>query len=152
MADRRRDQITKWLVQQHVPVFSSLTVLPGILDIVHVHNEGVAFGFLNDLEHPWRSTFTTTMAVAALAGILYYATHLDAHERVARLGLSLILGGAVGNLIDRAYLGYVVDFVDVYWRDWHFWAFNVADAAISIGAVLIFIDILLPHRHVSNPV
>ena len=61
-------------------------------------------------------------------------------------GLALILGGAIGNLIDRARLGYVVDFVDVYWRDWHFWAFNVADAAISVGAVCVFIDLILAPR------
>lgn len=146
------DQISKWLIQQNIPVFSSLSIIPGLLDLVHVHNTGVAFGFMNDIEHPWQSAFTTAMALAALAGIFYYATHLGAHERLARFGLSLILGGAIGNLIDRARLGYVVDFVDVYWRDWHFWAFNVADSAISIGAVLIFVDLLLPHRHVSNPV
>ena len=146
------DQITKLLIQYYVPVFSSVTVVPGLVDLVHVHNAGVAFGFLNDVDHPFRSLLTTGLAVVALIGIVYYATHLDPRERLARLGLSLILGGAVGNLIDRSRQGYVVDFVDVYWRDWHFWAFNVADAAISIGAVLIFLELLLPSRHVSNPV
>lgn len=144
------DQITKWLVQQHIPVFSSLVVIPGLVDFVHVHNTGVAFGFMNDLDHPWQSAFTTTMALLALIGIVYYATHLGPDERRARVGLSLILGGAIGNLIDRARLGYVVDFVDVYWQQWHFWAFNVADSAISVGAVLIFVDLLFPNRHVSH--
>jgi signal peptidase II len=146
------DQLTKWLVLEHIPVFSSVAVIPGMLDLVHVRNSGVAFGFLNDLEHAWQGVFTSGLALAALAGIVYYATHLRPEERLARFGLSLILGGAVGNLIDRARLGYVVDFVDVYWRNWHFWAFNVADSAISIGAMLIFLDLILPHRHVSNPV
>ena len=67
-------------------------------------------------------------------------------------GLSLILGGAVGNLIDRLRQGYVVDFVDVYWRGWHFWAFNVADASITIGAMLVFLDLLLVTRHASHSV
>ena len=71
---------------------------------------------------------------------------------MARLGLSLILGGAIGNLIDRLRQGYVIDFVDVYWGDWHFWAFNVADAAISVGATLVFIEVLFFNRHASHPV
>ena len=79
----------------------------------------------------------------ALAGITYYARHLRPHEWLARAGLSLILGGAIGNLVDRVTMGYVLDFVDVYWGDWHFWAFNVADASISVGAVLVFVDLLV---------
>jgi len=90
--------------------------------------------------------------VAALLGIALYARRLQAHERIARLGLACILGGALGNLIDRVRQGYVLDFVDVYWGTWHFWAFNVADASISIGAVLVFADLLLVKQHASNPV
>jgi signal peptidase II len=146
------DQLTKWLVVSGIPLYDSVVVIPGWLDLVHIHNRGVAFGFMNDVEHPFRSVATTALAFAALGGIIYYARHLGAHERWARLGLSLVLGGAVGNLIDRARQGYVVDFVDAYWGDWHFWAFNVADAAISVGAFLIVIELLLPNRHVSNPV
>jgi signal peptidase II len=72
---------------------------------------------------------------------------------MARLGLSLILGGAFGNLIDRALVGHVVDFVDVYWRNSHFWAFNVADAAITIGAILVLLDMIgLGRHHASHPV
>lgn len=152
MAIVAADQATKLLIQQNVPVFSSITVIPGMFDLVHVHNRGVAFGFLNDVAHPIRSVVTTGLAVLALVGIVYYSRHLRADERFARLGLSLILSGAIGNLIDRARQGFVVDFVDVYWRDWHFWAFNVADAAISIGAVLIFFELFFPSRHASNPV
>jgi signal peptidase II len=95
---------------------------------------------------------TTMLAVIALAGIAYYARHVRAHERLARVGLSLILGGAIGNLTDRIRQGFVVDFVDVYWGDWHFWAFNVADAAITVGATLIFIELLLSSRHAPDPV
>ena len=77
---------------------------------------------------------------------------MRAEEWLARLGLSLILGGAVGNLIDRVRQGFVIDFVDVYWQGWHFWAFNVADAAITVGATLVFIDILFVNRHASHSV
>jgi signal peptidase II len=146
------DQLTKWLVVQYIPLYDSLTLVAGVLDVVHIHNRGVAFGIMNDSDHPFRSAITTTLALVALAGIVYYAKQLRPEERRARLGLSLVLGGAVGNLIDRARQGYVVDFVDAYWGDWHFWAFNVADAAITVGAACIVLDLLIPQRHVSNPV
>ena len=146
------DQATKLVVDATMPLYGSKTVIPNFIDIVHVHNAGVAFGLLNGAEHPQRSLVTTGLALIALIGIAYYARHVRAEERVARFGLSLILGGAVGNLIDRMRQGYVIDFVDVYWGDWHFWAFNVADAAISVGAALVFIDVLFFNRHASHPV
>ncbi len=146
------DQLTKLAVNAYVPLYGSKTIIPRLLDFVHVHNAGVAFGFMNDYEHPGRGLLTTALAFVALGGIAYYARHVKAEERVARVGLSLILGGAVGNLIDRVRQGYVVDFVDVYWGTWHFWAFNVADAAITVGAILVFVDILFLNRHASHPV
>ena len=76
------------------------------------------------------------IATAALVGVGIYAASLAHHQLVARIGLALIVGGAAGNLIDRVLAGSVVDFVDVYWRGWHFWAFNVADSAITIGVAM----------------
>jgi signal peptidase II len=85
--------------------------------------------------------------------ISLYARQLGSDEKLSRYGLALILGGAFGNLIDRAIAGYVVDFVDVYWGEAHFWAFNVADAAISIGAILVLLEMLgIGRRHASRPV
>jgi signal peptidase II len=144
------DQIAKALVRAHVPLYGTVTIVPGLLDIVHVHNAGVAFGLLNEVSHPERGLITSALAVAALAGIGYYARHITPEEWLARLGLSLILGGAIGNLTDRLWQGFVVDFVDVYWRGWHFWAFNVADSAITVGAIFVFIELLLPGRHASH--
>jgi signal peptidase II len=146
------DQLTKALVRQGLALYSSVPIIPGFMDLVHVRNRGVAFGLFNDVAHPQRGMMTTVLAVIALAGIAYYARHVRAHERLARVGLSLILGGAIGNLTDRIRQGFVVDFVDVYWGDWHFWAFNVADAAITVGATLIFIELLLSSRHAPDPV
>lgn len=146
------DQVSKALIRAHLPLYDSRPVIPGFLDLVHVHNAGVAFGLLNDVTHPLRSLATTTLAIVALIGIAFYARHIRDEEHLARVGLSLILGGAVGNLADRLRQGFVVDFVDVYWRDWHFWAFNVADAAITVGAILIFLDLLFPRRHASHSV
>ena len=146
------DQLTKALVREGLALYSSVPIIPGFVDLVHVHIRGVAFGLFNDVTHPQRGIMTTALAVMALAGITYYARHVRSHERLARTGLSLILGGAVGNLADRIRHGFVVDFVDVYWGNWHFWAFNVADAAITIGATLIFVELLLAGRHAPDPV
>jgi signal peptidase II len=146
------DQLTKALVRSIVPLYETKTLIPGFVDLVHVRNEGVAFGLLNDIDLSYKWLLTTALAMGALLGVAYYAHHVRREEFFARLGLSMILGGAIGNLIDRAWVGYVLDFVDVYWGTWHFWAFNVADASISIGAVLVFADLLLGRRHASHPV
>lgn len=148
------DQITKAIVRATLPLYDSVPVISGFVDFIHVPNSGVAFGLLNDLKLDARvkAVLTSALAALALVGIGFYARHVRHHERVARVGLSLILGGAIGNLIDRLRAGYVVDFVDVYWGDWHFWAFNVADASITVGATLVFIDLLLVSRHASHPV
>ena len=141
------DQITKAIVRSILAPFESMTVIPGLVDLTHVLNSGVAFGLLNELDLPFKNVVTTLLAALALGGIAYYARHVRSEERLARLGLSLILGGAIGNLLDRLLTGRVIDFVDVYWQGWHFWAFNVADASITIGAVLVFVELLVVNRH-----
>lgn len=146
------DQISKALVRLYLTPFDSVQIVTNLVDFTHVENKGVAFGLLNDANLPFKGGLTSALAVVALIGITLYARHIRREEWVARLGLSLILGGAVGNLIDRVRVGYVVDFVDVYWRTWHFWAFNVADASITIGAILVFLDLLLVPRHASDSV
>ena len=146
------DQVTKALVRAAIPLYDSREVIPGFLNLVHVRNEGMAFGLLNSANIEYKWLLTSGLAALALFGIVYYARHLKPEERAARAGLSLILGGALGNLLDRLIIGYVVDFVDVYSGTWHFWAFNVADAAINVGAVLVFLDLLFVRRHASDPV
>jgi signal peptidase II len=148
------DQLTKALIRAALAPFESRTIIPDLLDFIHVQNRGVAFGILNDVDmhQGVKAVLTTALAALALLGIAFYARHVHHHERLARLGLSLILGGAVGNLIDRIRVGYVLDYVDVYWRGWHFWAFNIADASITIGAIFVFLDLLLVTRHAPNPV
>jgi signal peptidase II len=136
------DQATKALVRARVPLYDSVTVIPGMLDITHATNNGAAFGILNGVEFPHKAVVMVLVALIALAAVGLYALSLPAHQRVARVGLALILGGACGNLIDRATAGHVLDFVDAYWRDYHFWAFNVADSAITVGVVLMLLDVL----------
>jgi len=146
------DQATKLLVRQQIPLHDSLTIVPGLLNLVHVRNTGAAFGFLNAVDFPYKPAIVALVAAAALMGIALYASRLSSHERLARVGLALILGGAMGNLIDRLALGSVVDFVDVVLGGWHFWAFNVADAAITIGVVAMLADMIGLNRHVSSTV
>jgi signal peptidase II len=147
------DQLTKASVRMLLPVGESRRIIPQFLDLTHVHNTGAAFGLLNAADFPYKPVVMIAIAAIALVAIAAYATQLGFHERMARFGLALILGGAFGNLIDRAIAGYVVDFVDVYWGSTHFWAFNVADSAITIGAILVLLDMIgVGRRHASNPV
>lgn len=148
------DQLTKALVRGRFALHESLEVVPGWLSLTRVHNTGAAFGMLNDVDFPFKSVVVMLVALGALAGVAWYSASLPADNRIARLGIAAVLGGAVGNLIDRAAAGYVLDFVDAYWNDWHFWAFNVADAAITVGVALMLVDVaadLLGIRRAPNP-
>lgn len=136
------DQATKAMVKAKLPLHESITVIPGFFDLTHVRNTGAAFGMLDNTDFPYKPALMVLVALIALGAVASYALTLPATQRIARFGLALILGGAVGNLIDRATMGYVVDFVDVYFRGVHFWAFNVADSAITVGVVLMLLDVL----------
>ena len=147
------DQVTKLIVRKTLMLHESVNVIPGLLDLTHVQNTGAAFGVLNAADFPYKPAVMIGIAAIALVAIAAYGTQLGFHERLARFGLSLILGGAFGNLIDRAVAGHVVDFVDVYWGNSHFWAFNVADAAINAGAILVLLDMIgLGRQHASHTV
>jgi signal peptidase II len=136
------DQATKAMVKQALPLHDSVTIIPGVMDFTHVLNSGAAFGILNGVDFPFKTVAIAVIAMAALVGVGLYAASISHHQLVARVGLALILGGAAGNLIDRVLFGSVVDFVDVYWRSYHFWAFNVADSAISVGVAIMILDML----------
>jgi signal peptidase II len=141
------DQITKAVVRAEFQLHDGVSVVPGFFDLTRVHNTGAAFGMLNSADFPLKSVILVLVATAALAGVALYAAMLPVSQWLARIGLAFILGGAAGNLIDRVTLGYVVDFFDFYWRGWHFWAFNVADASITVGVALMILDLLgLGHR------
>jgi signal peptidase II len=104
------------------------------------------------VDFPFKTMALAVIATAALVGVALYALSLSHQQLLARFGLALIVGGAAGNLIDRVAQGSVVDFVDVYWRTWHFWAFNVADSAITIGVALMILDMLRVGTHASSTV
>ena len=129
------DQITKYIVMQTVPEYRSVTVIDGLFDLVNIRNRGAAFGFLNrsDIEWQfWRFLGATVVAVWAIL-MLVRSSH---DEPWLFAGLGLVMGGALGNLVDRIRFRAVVDFLDIYWGDWHWPAFNVADSAIFVGAAL----------------
>ena len=136
------DQLTKALVRAKLSEYDSVNVIPGLLDITRAHNTGAAFGILNGVEFPYKAVLMVAIALVALAAVALYALTLPDEQRMARVGLAMILGGAFGNLVDRALTGHVVDFVDVYWHTYHFWAFNVADSAITVGVALMLLDVL----------
>ena len=146
------DQVTKAMIRTKLPLHESVSIIPGFLDFTHVLNTGAAFGFLNGADFPYKTTAIAIIATAALVGVSLYSVSLSRHQVAARVGLALIVGGAAGNLVDRLMLGWVVDFVDVYWRDYHFWAFNVADSAITIGVTIMIVDMLRSSSHVSTSV
>lgn len=149
------DQWTKALVRGRLELHDSIDVVAGWLSFTRVHNTGAAFGMLNATDFPFKTVVLMLVAGGALAGVAWYAASLPDSNKVARAGIAGVLGGAIGNLIDRATAGYVLDFVDAYWGTWHFWAFNVADAAITVGAVLMLLDValdILGYRRAPNPV
>lgn len=141
------DQATKALVRATLPLHDSVTMIPGFLDFTHVRNTGAAFGMLNAVDFPGKTILLSLISAGALVGIAMYSAALAADQMLARVGLSLISGGAAGNLIDRITGGSVVDFVDAYWRSWHFWTFNIADSAITVGVTVMLLDMLLTGSH-----
>jgi signal peptidase II len=144
------DQAAKAVVRDRFELFDTMAVIPGFFSLTRIHNTGAAFGMLNATDIPMKTAVLGLVATVALIGLTMYAASLPAEQRVTRLGLSLIIGGAAGNLIDRVTAGYVVDFVDVYVGSWHFWAFNVADAAITVGVSLMILDLLGLGRRVPG--
>ena len=146
------DQATKAWIRRLLDLHESIEVIPGLLALTRVHNTGAAFGMFNAMEFAGKTLLLTVVATLALAGVAWYARSIPPADRLARLGVACILGGAIGNLIDRATTGYVLDFVDASWRTWHFWAFNVADASITFGVIFMILDLLGLGRRASNPV
>ena len=141
------DQLTKLAIRREFELYDSTAIIPNLFSLTRIHNTGAAFGLLDGVDLPFKTALLAVVSVGALAGLVMFAVSLPEIHRLARVGVALVVGGAAGNLIDRLWLGYVVDFVDVYWRGWHFWAFNVADSAISIGMALIILDQIGVGRH-----
>ena len=139
------DQWTKYLVVDNLDEFQEIVLLP-VLDLMRLHNEGAAFSFLGDASG-WQRWLFTSLGIAVSAGILVWLRRLPASgAHLLAAGLSLVLGGALGNVIDRVLWGHVIDFIRVHYEQWYFPAFNVADSAITVGAALLILDNLLDYR------
>ena len=134
------DAVTKWLVSANISLHDAITVIPNLFSIVHVRNTGAAFGIGANAESQVVPLLLNSGAILVFLIVVAYALRTPLTDRTLQIGLHLILGGAIGNLVDRFRFGYVVDFLDFYVRDHHWPAFNVADSAICIGIALLFLD------------
>jgi signal peptidase II len=138
------DQFTKYLVLQRFSLHESVPVIPGFFNLTYVRNPGAAFGILAGAHGAWRTVFFVTVSLVALAVIVTLVR--KTHDRLPLVAFALIGGGAVGNLIDRVRSGEVVDFIEWYYRSYHWPAFNIADSAITVGVVLLAVDMLFPGK------
>lgn len=139
------DQLSKGWIERHFALYESQPLWP-VLDITRLHNTGAAFSFLHDAGG-WQRWAFSVLALGVSAGILVWLRGVHARTQAAlAAGLALILGGAIGNVIDRLEHGYVVDFIHAHWGAAYFPAFNVADAAITVGAGLLLLDAFLEWR------
>jgi len=137
------DQVTKFLVISRISLNGAMELIPGVADLVHARNPGAAFGMMAGSAWEFRSLFFILVSVAALviiAAVVAFSKDIDSYLLLA---YSLFFGGALGNLVDRIRFGEVIDFLDLHWGDLHWPAFNVADSALSIGAVLFVFHLLL---------
>jgi signal peptidase II len=136
------DQASKWLVTRSLPLEGIRDVIKGFMRFWHVRNSGAVWGFFQGHDGSLVPKVITALAVAALLVVLVFFLRARLSERLELLAFTFILGGALGNIIDRLRLGYVVDFLDVYVKTWHWPTFNVADSCISIGVALLAFSLL----------
>ena len=136
------DQITKVWVHRAMSLYQSVEVIRNFVHLTYLRNTGAAFGFLAGDPSALRTVFFILVSAIAVGCIIYLLKTLRPQQKTLTLSLSLVLGGAIGNLIDRLRMGEVIDFIDLHWYDIHWPAFNVADSAITIGVILLFIQML----------
>lgn len=132
------DQWSKQIVDGSMQLFQSIPIMP-YFNLTYVHNTGAAFSFLSQAGG-WQRWFFAGLALTVSVIITLWLARLKKHETLLAVALSLVLGGAVGNLVDRLLYGYVIDFLDVYYQDWHWPAFNIADSAITLGVALMLAE------------
>ncbi len=136
------DQLTKYLLVQAIPLHTGIPVIPGLFNIIHVRNTGGAFSIFAAAGAPWRQWVFIGLTLVVVAVIVYAYGKVPKRDRWTRAAYICITGGALGNLIDRVRMGEVIDFLDVYVGSWHWPAFNVADTALSVGAVMLLVSLI----------
>jgi len=132
------DQVSKLAIAGSMQLYQSIPVMP-FFKLTYVHNTGAAFSFLSEAGG-WQRWFFAALALVISGVIAVWLARLKHDETLLAVALSLVLGGAIGNLIDRLVYGYVIDFLDVYYQTWHWPAFNIADSAITIGVILMLME------------
>ncbi len=132
------DQASKLAVDGAMQLYQSIPIMP-YFNLTYVHNTGAAFSFLSEAGG-WQRWFFAGLALVISIVIAFWLARLKRHETLLAVALALVLGGAIGNLIDRLAYGYVIDFLDVYYQDWHWPAFNIADSAITLGVILMLAE------------
>jgi len=145
------DQATKLYIRDTIPLYHSLPVIDSFFHITHVTNPGGAFNFLASVDESVRMPFFYVAALLALGALVYFLRQIPSRQTGLLIALAGVLGGAVGNLIDRIYFGAVTDFLDVFWRDHHWPAFNVADSFISVGVAILLIHSLRTPHDTATP-
>ncbi|MBP1149396.1 MULTISPECIES: signal peptidase II [unclassified Methylocaldum] len=142
------DQLTKQLIDRSMELYESVGLLP-FFQLTYLRNQGAAFSFLSQAGG-WQRWFFIGLAVIASGAICYWLSRLGKGQRWEAAAWALVLGGALGNLIDRIIYGYVIDFLDVFYGEWHWPAFNVADSAITIGVAMLLIDSVRPRQSTAS--
>jgi signal peptidase II len=137
------DRMTKWLVSQKIALSDSVDVIPGVFRLTHVQNQGAAFGLFADYPSEWKAAMLIMFSLAALAVVSALLWKNGKALNTTAIALSLVFGGALGNLWDRIVSGRVIDFLDFYFGSHHWPAFNIADSAIVVGALLLLSEIFL---------
>lgn len=131
------DQLTKVWIRDAIPLHQTVEVIPSFFNLTHVRNPGGAFNLLASSDESFRIPFFLVMTVVAVAALFYFLREIHPQQRVLLFAVAGVLGGAIGNFIDRAFLGQVTDFLDVYWGAYHWPSFNVADSFISVGVAIL---------------
>lgn len=143
------DQLSKWLVVSHLAVYDSIRVLP-VFNLVLIHNPGAAWSFLAGASG-WQRWFFTILALVVSAAIVVWMRFLPRREyRWRAIALALVLAGALGNVIDRLWHGYVIDFLQFHYQGWYYPAFNLADSAITVGAAMLILEGLFSRRRAAR--
>ena len=138
------DQVTKQVAANMLEMYQPVAVMP-MFNWTLMHNTGAAFSFLSD-QPGWQRWFFTTIALVVSIVLISWTSKLKTEEKWQAIAFALIMGGAIGNVIDRVIHGYVIDFIDVYYQDWHWPAFNIADSAIFVGVAILIIESFRHHK------
>ncbi len=140
------DQLSKWYIRHTFGLYESVAIIDSVFHITHIRNAGGAFGLLNQGAKVWRLPFFLAVSCVAVGVLLAFVRRIDPRQRWLLLALGGILGGALGNLVDRMISGEVTDFLDFHWHGYYWPAFNVADSGISVGMIILLAYSLFVHE------